>query len=236
MEHFNLTKNIEGKIKMRKNINEFLSEVKYEDIANLAEYIYEHYLKVVEELKEVIDNFETFLKWSFTSNKTFDISKFSHNKDYKEQSNKAAGILKPNIDNLINQEVEEREFYVKIWETVSNTALFATDEDKIGALIFLENCDTIPYFKLNKPLEVTEEEFNEIFDELGEDIQKCIYIFNKGYKFRTDVASQLLRLIENHKEEKIKVVLIARILHYLQWLFAYDEEEGEENQTEKHES
>lgn len=210
-----------------KSINEFLSEVNYKDVVNLSEYVYEHYLKDIKKLDELIDIFEAYLKWDFISTRTLDISKLSSNKNYKDQYDKAAGILKPNIDNLIDKEVEERDFYANIWKTISNPTLFATDDDKIGALIFLENCEKIPYFKLDKPLEVAEKDFNEMFDKLSEDIQKCIFIFNRGYEFRTDVASQLLRLIENQKNETAKVVLLARILHYVEWVFTDDEDEEE---------
>ncbi|MDE6074995.1 MAG: hypothetical protein K2G26_01000 [Clostridia bacterium] len=219
-----------------KTLKEFLSVVKYKDFANLSEYIYDNYVKNLHnEQDKIIDNLICFLEWGFISDQTFDISELTPNNDYTSQFDKAAGILKPNIDNLINQNVEQREFYINIWKTVSNPSLFADDEDKIGALIFLESYDKVPYFKLDKPLDITEEEFNELFDKLNMKIQKCLYVFNRGYEYRTEVASQLLRIIEHESDERNKVVLLAGILHYLEWSLtvAKNDEESIEEQTKE---
>lgn len=215
------------------DIKEFLSKVKYKNFANLTEYIYVNYIKDLKSSEEIIDNLISFMEWNFKSDFSIDITEIFSDTDFSEQFDKAAGILKPNIDNLINQDVDQRDFYINIWETVSNSLLFAADEDRIGALIFLLSYDKVPYFKLDKPLDVTEQEFSDLFDMMNMKIQKFIYVFNRGYEYRTEVASQLLRIIESESEEKHRVVLLAGILHYLEWTLTSDDKDDKKDEEEQ---
>lgn len=202
-----------------KNIKELLSTIDYRDFDNLAEYVYLNYFKDIKTNDAVLTDFITLMEWSFKTDRSFDIKYFTpEDSDYKEQFDKAMGILKPNVENLIEQNLEDYDFYVNIWNTFTNPAMFANDRDKIGALIFLLSYDKVPYFKLDKPVEVTEKEFDELFEKLNMKIQKSLFIFNRGYELRTDMASQLLRVLDSESDEKNRVVLLTCMLHYLEWV------------------
>lgn len=197
-------------------IEKFLSTVKYDDLGILCSYVYINYIK---DNKKAFENFVALCKWDFRSDNTFDMGE-QPEKDYKEQYGKAQAILRTSVDNLIEQEVGQEEFYDALYKNLTNKSLFASDDDVVGALIYIVNNDKIPYFFLEKPVDIDEDEFSELYEKLNPDIQKCLYIINRGYEFRTEVASQLLRVIESKSDEKEKIVVLTGIMHYLEWMTA----------------
>lgn len=148
--------------------------------------------------------------------KTLTIAQVYTAEEYMNSIKKTSKTINIIIDNLINEGINEEEFYVKIWYMISQKTLFSTQMDVVGAIICLMINDKIPYFQLDEGLKMNEDEFYNMTEKLIPQIQKTIFVLNRGYAKRTEEASQLLKIMNRIENENLKTVLLANVLNYLE--------------------
>lgn len=173
-------------------------------------------------LKEEADHvmaaqkFSALLCWDRQTDKTQKISAVHPQESYLEKIDTIKDTMNTILGNLIKKNFEVSEFYVNLWEGITNKAFFATDLDTVCAIIYLCNSSRIPYYKLKDGLRMENEEFAGIAKDNFEYLQKMIFVLSAGYEQRTEIASLLLSVFDEIEDYNTKVVLFANLISFIE--------------------
>ena len=115
---------------------------------------------------------------------------------------------------LSREAARASDFYKNLWNEITRKTIFATDLDTVAAIIYLCNSDRIPYYNLGDGLKMSNEEFVDVVKSNLEPFKKMIFILNVGFEQRTEISSLLLKVLDDVKDEKAKVVLFANLIGY----------------------
>ena len=128
-----------------------------------------------------------------------------------------AGLLQNMVLRGYENSMDEYVFYHELWSTIRN---HISDDSKTRAFaLFLILSDIrIPYFKLEKGLKITDEEFKLLRDSVDSEIFNLLryIILCNAFEQKTEFASILLREIENtelnHDQRVFVMSLIIQLL------------------------
>lgn len=198
----------------------YLKNVSYKkSIGDFCYHYYNFFIKDVSE-EQALNNFIRFLKWDKDSEESIELEKILSEDDYEQTTNEVAPIVKKILDNLIIKNLKEREFYNALMKKIQDNIIFSEKETVCSMVILLIE-KRIPYFELEEAKKMEEQEFQNISKSIENDIKKAYFIMEYGYDQKTEVASQLYRLIEEQKDEKQKYVLLSNILGYFEEKIEY---------------
>lgn len=107
--------------------------------------------------------------------------------------------------------MDERKFYETLWKTIFKSNLLHERKEKSYALFLILGDEGIPYHTINKPISMSNEEYQKIIQENTKTLNKIIYIFSLSFLQRTEEASLILKELEG-KDEKVKAVLLSQAL------------------------
>ncbi len=186
----------------------------YSDIC--AKY-YSDFLKNEENISMAAEKLAYLLKWDYSSTKEKAVNVLYSQDEYAISIKKSSEIIEKIVDNMVNNNVDETVFYETLWKTISEKGLFPSDIDCIGAIIFLFASPKIPYFQLEEGLKMEDETFQLKSMDMIRQIQKAIYILNRGYEQKTEVASQLMKILLELDDIDKQTVFLANILGLIEF-------------------
>lgn len=127
------------------------------------------------------------------------------------------------IDLNSDKGLSENEYYEQVWKNLSLMLAEASRYEKGCCLyaIFLDK--RTPYFKVNPGMQMSNADYQKEMKRISGDIDKAHFILNLKAKQKTEVASQLLELIENVNSKEGQVVLLSRILEMVQKKKRYED-------------
>ena len=116
------------------------------------------------------------------------------------------------LQNLINANVSEDEFYEKLWNKLNDSDLFPNFEDKTALLLSLWLDTRIPYYQLGDSCSMENDEFKSTIDLLSPQIKKARFIVYSGKEQKTQRTSLLMDVADTITEYKEKVVFWSYII------------------------
>lgn len=195
-------------------IEEYLKKANYKkSIGNFCFNYYELYIENKSE-KNAIENFVKLLEWKRDSDESLEITEKLSEEDYQENVSNLYPIMQKIVDNLIKENLEETEFYTSLYKKIADDILFPKKEEKISAIIILLLDRRIPYFYLGEAVRMDNDVYKAIYASITKEIEKAYFILEYGYEQRTEVASQLYRLVKEQENDEEKLVLISSVLGY----------------------
>lgn len=195
-----------------KKIVDFLENFSGEDIDKCA-MIYEQIKKAEDES----DMFQMFLEYDpkNSSNEKEIEMRFTATQIQKLVKS-CKELVSGMVDKLISQDLDEKDFYNKLWESVKQNELLNDNDERICALYLIWKEPRIPYFKLERGLKMANEEFTKSTERLSMEINKAMYILNSNFEQRTERASLLIDLLDNIDCKEDKSVVMVQILSALE--------------------
>lgn len=191
------------------------SAIFQKNIGNFCANYYNLFIKSNQNSETSLENFILLLEWNGNSNETFKIPEMFSNEEYQNTiKNNIESMVQKIVDNLVAENLEEKCFYGKIYKKISDDELFATELEKICAIIVLVLEPRIPYFKLGQALQMENDKFKEISDSIYKAVSKAYFALQYGYTQKTELASQLYNIVKELKNEEERIVLVANILGY----------------------
>ena len=175
---------------------------------------YNLFLKDMSELSITAQKLSILLCWDRQTDKTQKLSVLHSQETYLDKINAIKDTTNTILGNLIKANLEVSEFYLNLWKAISANAFFATDLDTVCAIIYLCNSSRIPYYKLDSGLKMENDEFAKIAKHNFEHLQKMIFILSAGYEQRTEIASLLLKVLDEVNDYNTKVVLFANLISF----------------------
>ena len=203
---------------LKDSARDFLSHIDgdYRDIC--TKYYFEFLKKTLTEDGGKL--LEVLFTWDLISNKKNRLDKQFSDEEYEAFADEAKSILTTVIENLINDNLPEEQFYSQLWSIISNSIMFKDDNQRIGALIFLIRNPRIPYFKLTEGITMSDDEYNSIVASVKKCAKKAFFAINRGYKQKTQVASNILLLLDEIEGENEKAVFLSLVLSYYDLRYA----------------
>lgn len=125
------------------------------------------------------------------------------------------------VDALLNKVIvrkyEKEKFYEELWQSiVVSDVLFDEVDLKIYAIGRIWSDARIPYFCLKDGVKMSTDEFADVLEKNKKLLQEAVFILSCKYEQRTEMSSRLLDLINRCDEEKVKIVVMAKILDYVE--------------------
>lgn len=184
------------------NIGDICAEIYYEFLHNNSQ--------------NAPDLFRMFLELSHEaeSDQTMPVKQYFSTKEYSDAFDKVRPLSMQVIENLAKENMEEIDFYRILWENISNKAFFHADVERICAILFALMAPQIPYFHLQDPISMDNDEYKKICKIISKDYRKAVFATRCGYEQHTEVASQLISIYESIPGDKEKLVYVARLLNY----------------------
>lgn len=193
----------------------FLSSAEYQNsIFDFCAKYYDLFINCDCDFQTKINNFKDLLKWRKKSDESLEVPQTFSEDEYRTTAQKILEFIQNIINNLISENLEEDVFYNELYNKVFDNVLFPNDLEKICAITIIVIDQRIPYFKLGQAMQMDNESFAEVCSSISEDIDKAFFILSYGYEQRTEVASQLYKLIKNQQNDEQKIVLLSNILGY----------------------
>ena len=198
-----------------KTVEDFLRTTNYkDDPINFCANYYLSFIKGVEKECDAKNNFICLLKWDGFTDEQFKSDMIYSKDDYQTVLIEVYGIVKKIIDNIVCEDIEENIFYDKVWEKFSDYILFPKEIDKVCVLCSLMLEPRIPYYRLGQALKMENDLYKDITLSIKEEISKSFYILQYGYTQKTEIASQLYKVVKCLSDENKRIVLIAHILDF----------------------
>lgn len=198
-----------------KSILEYMS-VADGDIENICAEIFFLYLK---ENSEAYNNFRLFLeKWfDIESVKSMNVKSYYPKENYQECYNDIGSIVERLLSNLVEKNYSAETFYNKLWDSINSDCLFDSELEKICAILFVLLSPKIPYFQMGEALRMDDEEYWHISHEVEQPYKKAVFALNRGYEQRTEVASQIIGIFKEIKDEKQQIVYVSKLIGYCRY-------------------
>lgn len=202
---------------MKKELTQkdFLAKVVYKkNIWDFCGNFYRLYLQNNSSEENKLQDFIMLLEWNGESNETVETKELFSKEDYQKTSSGILPVVKKIVDNLVIENLDEKSFYKELLTKISDDVLFASELEKICAIVILVLEPKIPYFKLGQALKMDNEKYKEISNSIHNEISKAFFALQFGYSQKTELASQLYNIVKEQETEEEKIVLIANILGY----------------------
>ncbi|MBE6741429.1 MAG: hypothetical protein E7570_03910 [Ruminococcaceae bacterium] len=194
------------------NKKEFLEKANG-SIFDICTKYYREYIdgKINKEQKEA---FLYLLKWNMISDYSLKIESIYTDGEYNELIEKTSDIVDKFINGLVEKRVSEKEFYKCLWELYSNESIFNGHNERISALINIFSSPYIPYFCFAEGINITDDEYTEIFKNNMLNTQKFLFIISNNYDKKSEEASLIYNLFKDLSTEKEKIVFLSSIIDY----------------------
>ena len=105
---------------------------------------------------------------------------------------------------ILRENLEEEAFYQKLYRAVFKSEVFPSD--KITSAILLkmmaDGAKELPYFQLTDLLDISNEEFRTIIDEIRPQLNRSITLLNRHLDTATMESSQLWKIASELDREK----------------------------------
>ncbi len=117
---------------------------------------------------------------------------------YKEEKEilkeKYGAILNSVLEACLKENLEEKEFYRKLWRNITESYFFENDAAKIFALYYTIIDKRIPYFQLDDTCKysLSNEKYKKLRERYKMEILKTRFILLTNFPQRTELASTLL--------------------------------------------
>ena len=194
--------------------DQFLHSVITKNIGDFCANYFRLYIKDYFGTDKGFDNFICFLKWNRISDETIEIPSLFEKEEYGRALKEIQPGIKKLIANMVAEHVEEREFYLKLWEQVSDDLQYAQEIDKICVLVALSVDPRIPYFKLGQALKMDNGQYQTVANTIEQQISKAFFALRCGYEQNTEVASQLYSILQEIEDEEKRIVFLATIVGF----------------------
>lgn len=143
---------------------------------------------------------------------------FINEKDVEEVIDLYFALLKVYVRTLVRENLEETEFYKRIYEVIFESNIFPQDEKTKAILLYLlsEKIPGIPYFQAVNLLEMTGEEYKRAVQRLRPQIEKAMDVMNRGFESRTEEASQIYEIILDIENREDKIVFLSVFINIVE--------------------
>ena len=116
------------------------------------------------------------------------------------------------LQNLINANITESEFYEKLWIKFNDKDLFTSSDDRIALLLSLWLDVRIPYFQLHEGCSMEDDEYRKYIDEISLELKKASFIVYKNMKQKTQRVSLLMELAESISDKNKRTVFWSYVI------------------------
>ncbi|MDO4413650.1 MAG: hypothetical protein Q4C20_01090 [Erysipelotrichaceae bacterium] len=145
----------------------------------------------------------------------------------------AGKITRRILRNLISTNVDEDEFYEKLWNKFNDTDLFPDDDERKAFLLTLWFDVRIPYYQLEESCSMEDDEYEKSLWELSPELKKARFIIYSEFEQKTQRTSLLMALADTIKDYRLRVVFWSRVISLIARFEAamndsYEESEDEE--------
>lgn len=129
----------------------------------------------------------------------------------EEIQDKYYELLKMCVDTLINENVEENEFYKKLYETVFTTGIFTQEEKAQAVYLYLlsEQIPGLPYFQVFNLLKMSDQEYHDTIQRIKPKLERVFDVLNRKFKSRTEEASQIYEIMSEIQSREEKIVFLS---------------------------
>lgn len=194
---------------VKDKISEFLGKEAGRPIDICAELYYRFLKKEQGNAAEVLQFFyEEWSKYDFDTEAT--IKPRFKNEQYQDVQKKIGLITVRVIKNLLDKFLPVEEFYQKLWETFSNSTLFAEEIEIICAICIGMQTPAIPYYCPPKISEMDDTVYGELTLKYFPQIQELRFAILNRYSQKTQVATYLQKLFVTIKDPEAQKVLMAQ--------------------------
>ena len=195
-------------------LDKFLHSASTQDIGAFCANYFKLYIKDYLGTDAGYDNFVSLLRWNKVSDETIELPTVFEKEEYSNALKDIHPGIKKLIDNMVTEQVEEKDFYLKLWEQISDKFQYAKEIDKVCVLIVLITDPRTPYFKLGKAMKMDNEQYQKIGNTIEQQISKAFFALRCGYEQNTEVASQLYSILQEIEDEEQRIVFLANIIGF----------------------
>ncbi len=128
--------------------------------------------------------------------------------EFQDVSKTAERILQ----NLINANITESEFYEKLWTKFNDKDLFTSSDDRIALLLSLWLDVRIPYFQVHEGCSMEDDEYRKCIDEISMELKKASFIVYKNMKQKTQRVSLLMELADSIPDKNKRIVFWSYVI------------------------
>ena len=197
-----------------KAVRNFLSHVDGNSLDICAEF-YERLLLPESDFEKASELLRCFLdEYGTHSDKTEKIKPRFSEDAYNESLKKVKDFIRRIIKNLVQQNLAEEIFYQKLLENIKNETIFSSECEVVCAIGYCIASMQIPYYQMGKSIQMTDDEFKAASKEILPSLKKMSFILNRGYDQNTEIASQILLLLDSLPNQAQKTVLLAQLLGF----------------------
>ena len=118
------------------------------------------------------------------------------------------------LERLCQRNLSESDFYAELWEFISESGLFGTDDERVSALFCMLANSRLPYiqFDISK---MPDEVFDECRIKLSVKLRLLSQVARRSFSQRTQEAQAALKIIGDCETEDEKAVAMAMFLSYI---------------------
>ena len=182
----------------------------------VCEAYYLNYLKPCATPEQAAQHLRIFLEFSKRrhTDHTLPVEGHTPPEDIARQMKDNAPIIYRLVDNLMEDNPPETEFYLKLWGQVQNQLLFPTHEAVVSSIILLFRLPQLPYYQLPDVPKMSEESYKAYSQQVLPLLEKAHFALNRGYTQKSQIASQLIWLYSQIQDPQAQVVFVAQLLAY----------------------
>ena len=182
----------------------------------VCEAYYLTYLKPCSTPEQAAQHLRIFLEFSKRRNTDHTLPVEGHTppEDIARQMKDNAPIVYRLVDNLMEENPSEPDFYLMLWGQLQNQLLFPTHEAVVSSIILLFRLPQLPYFQLPEVPKMSEESFKSYGQQVLPLLEKAHFALNRGYRQKSQIAAQLIWLYNQLQDPQAQVVFVAQLLAY----------------------
>lgn len=182
----------------------------------VCEAYYLAYLKSCSTPEQAAQHLRIFLEFSKRRNTDHTLPVEAHTpaKDIARQMKDNAPIIYRLVDNLMEDNPPETEFYLKLWGQLQNQLLFPTHEAVVSSIILLFRLPQLPYYQLPDAPKMSSESYRSYSEQVLPLLEKARFALNRGYTQKSQIATQLIWLYNQIQDPQAQVVFVAQLLAY----------------------
>ena len=118
------------------------------------------------------------------------------------------------LEKLCQRNLPENDFYSELWEFISKSGLFDSDEERVSALFCMLANPRLPYTHFDTP-EMPDEVFDKSRVKLEVKLRQLSQVARRSFPQRTQEAQAALDIINECETDDEKAVAMAMFLSYV---------------------
>lgn len=116
------------------------------------------------------------------------------------------------LEALLKKGVDKETFYRDLWKGIQENPILEGEKEKAFAFYFIWIDMRVPYFELEPGIEMGNDEYVDILEEISQEIKRARFILYAPVKQKTEQASRLIRMLDALGNERQKAVFFTQIL------------------------